>query len=182
MKCPNCSNILKRKNFHGALIDICEKCNGVWFDRDELRKAKDNTDDSLRWLDFDLFEEKVGKYHTSSSEKDCPVDSIKILQQKYDKSNVLVETCPKCQGVWLDKNEFEKIIRYLHKEIYSETAKEYSVDLLKQLLEIGTGNESKLSEVKDFLAVLRLFEERLAVEHPWSIQLYQFFYRNLPFK
>jgi len=182
MKCPICFINLKRESFHGVFVYHCEKCKGIWFDKDELKKAKDNTDNNLRWLNFDLFEEKVGKYHTSASERKCPVDATKMLQQKYAKSNVIVDTCPSCQGVWLDNNEFGKIIKYLHNKIYSESSKEYSSVLLKQLMEVATGKEDKISEINDLLAVSRILETRLAVEHPWSIKLYQFLYQNLPFK
>ncbi len=36
-------------------IDVCSKCAGVWFDQDELRKAKDQTEPDLNWMDFEIW-------------------------------------------------------------------------------------------------------------------------------
>lgn len=181
MHCPNCQHLLKKESFHGVQIDYCTSCKGLWFDRGELRKAKDNTDENLRWLDFYLFEEKEGKYIDSSSKRKCPIDATLMVSQKYAESGILINKCLQCQGVWLDYHEFEKIVEYLHKKIYSETAAEYSIDAAKQLLEIGKGHENKKSEIKDFLAVLKLLETRFVVEHPIIIQINKFIHNFLPF-
>ena len=70
-----------------------------------------------------------------------------------------------CGGIWLDHDEFEKIITYLEKLVVTETASEYEKDVLEQMREVFASNEDKISEVKDFLAVTKLFEERLMAEH-----------------
>jgi len=182
MVCPRCKKELKKEEFHGVSIDRCASCNGVWFDRGELKKAKDNTDENLRWLNVDLFEEKEGKYRRTEGDKKCPVDVDMMEAHEYVGSNVSVDICPTCKGVWLDAREFEKIINFLHKKIYSESAKEYSVDAVKQLLEIGTGGEDIASEVKDFFIVTKLLESRFVVEHPFIIELNKFLYTYLPLK
>lgn len=181
MKCPKDGAILQSERLHGVKVDMCGQCKGVWFDRDELRRAKDNTDDDLRWLDFDLFSERDVQTH-ASDKRNCPKDKSPMLAKVYDRSKIVTDICPVCNGVWLDRKEYEKIIYYLQDRMYSETAAEYSEDLLKELLEVGTGNEGVVSEVKDFTAVLRLLESRLAVEHPMVIGLNKFLYRVLPIK
>ncbi|HXK37207.1 MAG TPA: zf-TFIIB domain-containing protein, partial [Candidatus Paceibacterota bacterium] len=55
MNCPECEVPLRRTDCYGVNIDECPKCLGRWFDRDELRRAKDRTDEDLRWMDFDPF-------------------------------------------------------------------------------------------------------------------------------
>ena len=40
LKCPQCSQLMSRKNFaqrSGVIIDMC-RSHGIWFDRDELRR------------------------------------------------------------------------------------------------------------------------------------------------
>ena len=43
MKCPRCSNILKKKFMEkvdhpsGAVLDVCSNCGGMWIDKDEVR-------------------------------------------------------------------------------------------------------------------------------------------------
>jgi hypothetical protein len=45
MSCPRCDGTLKEIQFEGALIDICDKCAGVWLDSGELETIikKDKT-------------------------------------------------------------------------------------------------------------------------------------------
>ena len=154
MKCPNCQHDLKKQSLKGVWVDECDNCSGKWFDRDELRRAKDNVDDNLRWLDFDLFDHKENKYQQSTSQKICPKDSSKMAALTYMDSKIVIDKCDVCQGVFLDNQEFEKIIKYLEKMVVTESADHYGKDVIKEFGEILTGSESKMSEIKDFLSVM----------------------------
>ncbi|MBI2034356.1 MAG: zf-TFIIB domain-containing protein [Candidatus Levybacteria bacterium] len=165
--CPSCGSNLKQKNYNGVRIDECERCNGMWFDKDELRRAKDATDDDLRWLDFDLFEKKEGKFSAIKTDKKCPSCSSQMQSLQYMDSKVTIDVCPSCNGVWLDNNELKKIVQYLENIVVSKTSSEYTGDMAKQFQEIITGPESTASELKDFLAVVRLFDQRLLAENHW---------------
>lgn len=39
---------------------------------------------------------------------DCPL--CKIPMREMTKSGVLIDVCPRCHGVWLDRGEMEKIV------------------------------------------------------------------------
>jgi len=182
LKCPKDQHNLKSASLKGVRIDECPKCGGKWFDRDELRIAKDSTDDDLRWLDFDLFDDNANKCKAHPSLKKCPKDSAKMTSLEYMDSKVTIEKCDACKGAWLDKGEFDKIIKYLENKVISEPASEYAKDVFKEFEEIFTGPESTISEIKDFFTVLRLFEIRLIVEHPWTADFYLKFYKYWPLK
>lgn len=173
MKCPFCGNSLKTNSHLDVKIDECNSCGGMWFDRDELRRAKDNQDADLQWLDFELFEEKNDKYVETSGKKLCPKDSARLVSKNYAESTVTIDVCEKCQGVWLDKSEFEKIIIYLENIVTSKPASDYAKETKIEFGEIFTGPESRVSEIKDFVAVAKLFQLRLAVENPWVIRVSQ---------
>lgn len=182
MKCPDCQNELQTIDCKGIMIDECIKCKGKWFDRDELRRAKDRTDDNLRWLDFDPFGKDAEQLSVASEGRICPKCSKKMSSLKYADSKVIIDKCLNCKGVWLDPGEFIKVIRYLENRINSETAKEYIKDTFKQFIEIFSGPEGVISEVKDFLAVLYLLELRIAVEHPGLAEASRKIYQATPFK
>ena len=182
LMCPKDQHNLKSASLKGVRIDECPKCGGKWFDRDELRIAKDRTDDDLRWLDFDLFDDNANKYKMHRSLKKCPKDLGKMTFLEYMDSKAMIEKCDVCKGVWLDKDEFEKIIKYLENKVVSTPASEYRKAVLKEAEEIFTGPESKISEIKDFFAVLKFFEIRLIVEHPWTVDFYTNFYTYWPLK
>ena len=183
MTCPDCRGKLHQIDYRGIQIDECASSKGRWFDRDELRKAKDKTDDDLRWLDFDAFGDHVDKLKVSSTRrKQCPRCSVDMSALTYDTSQVRIDKCSQCKGIWLNHGEFEAIVKYLENIVMTKTASEYAKDVFKQFLEIATGPESKLSEVRDFLAVLKLLELRLVVENPKIIEASQKIYRYSPFK
>jgi len=39
MKCPRCDGTLIENKFEEVLIDICDKCGGVWLDSGELEQV-----------------------------------------------------------------------------------------------------------------------------------------------
>lgn len=179
---PNCKHNLKDIDYKGIVIDECENCKGKWFDRDELRKAKDRTDDDLRWLDFDLFDEKPNEFTSTPSQKKCSKDDSDMRSLTYEDSKVVIDKCNKCESVWLDNQEFEKIIKYLEHIVISKPASEYDNEVVKEFAEILTGPESTISEIKDFLSVMNFFTIRLAVENPWTITVSESIQKNWPIR
>jgi len=182
MKCPKCQDKLEEIGFRGITVNECPGCQGRWFDRGELQKAKDNTDEDLRWLDFDPFV-KTQKHFTFVPDEGgaCPKCDRKMAALTYANSGVVIEKCEQCRGIWLQDGEFKKIIAYLENLVVTESASEYVLDSFKQFLEIVTGPEDRTSEVKDFLVVLKLLKLRAAVEHSKIAAATNKIYQYLPF-
>ncbi|MDO8609143.1 MAG: zf-TFIIB domain-containing protein [bacterium] len=166
MQCPNGDGELKPAHFKGVALFECHTCKGLWFTQEEMNKAKNNRDDNLRWLNFDLFEEKGKKYVNSQGSKNCPKNNVAMSSLVYQESGVRIDKCDKCHSIWLDDGEFQKIIEYLEKIVITENASVYAKDTLKKLLDVRSNHEDKISEIKDFLTVSKLLEERVLAEHP----------------
>jgi Zn-finger nucleic acid-binding protein len=182
MKCPDCQSSLQETDYRGIRIDECPECRGRWFARDELREAKDRTDDDLRWLDFDPFLDEATPYEVRSEGRQCPTCARAMGSMTYETSGVVIDKCAGCHGIWLNHGEFEKIVEHLEQIVSSETASEFIRTAGKQASQIVTGPEGPISEIRDFLAVLRLLELRLAVEHPRIANAVQAVYGLSPFK
>ena len=182
MKCPDCIVELRQTDHHGVHIDECPRCLGRWFDRDELRRAKDRSDPDLRWLDFDSFARNTVASPAASRGRLCPRCSVEMGVIAYETSGVLIDKCDRCQGIWLDHGEFEKIVKHLEDEVSSETVSQYRKDVRKQFAQIVTGHEGPVSELRDFFAVLNLLEMRLAVEHATLARSVEDLYLASPFK
>ena len=182
MKCPYCLGELEPIDCKGIEIDECISCKGRWFDRDELRKAKDKQDDDIRWLDFDLFGKDAEESSARSEGKICPKCSQMMSSLKYNTSSIIIDKCDYCGGVWLDHGEFERIINYLEDTVLATSAKDYAKDTFKQFVEIFTGPKGKITEIKDFLAVLNLLKKRMGVENLKVIEVSQKIYKYTPFK
>lgn len=165
MLCPICKKTLEKSILSGVEVDYCPKCLGLWFEEEELRWAKDNKDRDLRWLDVDLWKDE-GKFKISPGQKLCPRDRLPLYETNYGDSNIKVDVCNVCQGVWLDRGEFKKIIQYLEKKADREILNNYLKNLREELWEIFQGPENLKEEVDDLLTILKLFAYKFTTQHP----------------
>jgi len=166
MNCPNDNEQLGRALFHNVEVDYCHKCLGIWFDKDELRLAKDDKDKNLNWLDVDLWRDK-GNFEVNYSRKHCPACRAGLREIKYDGSKTKVDFCKMCQGVWLDRGEFKQIIAYLKRKSDYEILHNYTKDIISELWEVFSGPEAFREELSDFLALLKLLNYKFVVQHPF---------------
>ncbi|HSG32077.1 MAG TPA: zf-TFIIB domain-containing protein [Thermodesulfobacteriota bacterium] len=169
MNCLNCNTELDSKVFGDLEVDECAKCKSIWFDSDELRKAKDLTDENLNWMDFEIWKHEH-LFKTKSKDLPCPKCSKALVSINYADTGVTIDHCPSCKGSWLEKGEFENIIEALTNEMQSKSFSEYVSSSIEEAKEIITGPESFHSEWKDFSIVLKLLQIRLFVEKPKLIE------------
>lgn len=166
MLCPTCKKIkLDQIILSGVEADYCPKCLGLWFEEEELRLAKDYKDKDLAWLDIDLWQDEK-KFIISQSQKICPHDRLPLYETSYPDSNIKVDLCNICKGVWLDRGEFKKIIQYLKDKASKEVLDNYLKNLREEFGEIFQGPEDLKEEINDFVAVLKLFVYKFNTQHP----------------
>ena len=165
MNCPKCDNRnLKEIKINGVKIDRCEHCGGLWFDRDELKIVRDHRDKNLSWLDFDLW--KDSDKLTVSSRSNCPRDGKPLFKIKCGNTDVMVDICLECRGIWLDKNELDKIISALKERINSETIPEYLNDLGGEVKELIIHPDRAEIELRHIIILMKLLEYRFLAQHP----------------
>ena len=181
MQCPCCNSELKRKSTKNIEIDECPECKGIWFEDDELRKAKDVADSDLNWMDFEIWKHK-NEFKIKESPRSCPVCKTDTKAIDYGSTSTEIDYCPSCKGVWLDRGEFKKIINALEKELLTKSFSNYISATIKEVKEIITGPESILSEWKDFITVFRLMRHRMFVENPKLVDGLIKTYKISPFK
>ncbi len=165
MKCLHCNIELTKKTVKNVEVDECEKCKGMWFEDGDLRKAKDFINENLSWLDFDIWRHE-DQFRTNPANLPCPRCNRILVSINYADTNVEIDYCPTCGGIWLDKGEFKKIVESLTNELHTKSFSEYIASSIDEAKEIITGPESFISEWKDFLVVLRMLQVRLFVEKP----------------
>jgi len=170
MLCPICNIEMKKIIFYGNEVDYCPQCFGMWFKKDGLRTAKDEKDKDLKWLDIELWKDKT-KFKISEITKNCPVCSFPLYSVKYGDSEIEVDVCNLCEGIWLDRGEFKKIISYLREKKYDETLKHYFQNLVKQGIQVFTGPEDFRSELEDFLIIFKILNYKFAIQYPDIVRL-----------
>jgi len=150
--------------FYQTEINYCPICLGMWFEENELRWAKDEKDRDLRWLDIDLWKERE-KFKILPGQNLCPSCRLPLYEVNYGDSNIKVDVCNICHGIWLDRGEFKKIIQYLKEKGEFEILHHFMKNLAQEFWEIFAGPESLKDEILDFLAVLKLFSYKFLAQH-----------------
>jgi Zn-finger nucleic acid-binding protein len=185
MSCPVCKIELSQIILHNVEIDYCLSCFGLWFEENELRLVKDNKDKNINWLDIDLWQDET-KFKISCCQRFCPYCRVSLYELRYGDSGIYpvkshktgispkaklfnevkIDVCNLCQGVWLDRGEFKKIIAYLKKRADYEILNNYTKNLAQEFWEIFAGPETLREEASDLLTVLKLLNYKLVVQYP----------------
>jgi len=119
MNCPNCNTQLKNIKFESQSIDVCSKCGGMWFDKDELYKVVDgliseNNVDCQTSKEAYKNRPPIGLNEEKRFAKKCPrcKTGMQTFNYAYD-SNVFLDKCLYCEGIWADKGETEAIAKHI---------------------------------------------------------------------
>lgn len=167
MKCPIDQTELQERTVGPVKLDICPRCAGSWHDVDELRVLKDReAGGDYRWIDVELWRDPEQFRAPEQRGLPCPRDGARLTTMEYGETSVVVDACPTCHGIWLDRGEYEKIIEDLDRRVNTQSLGDYLSDLREEFLEVLSGPEGSLSEFKDLDRVLYLMQLRFAAEHP----------------
>lgn len=118
MLCPVCHEILQNKEFETQSIDECPVCGGIWFDEGELHEVASHLilDNKVNGLSI---KESVNRKiiladKNNQPERKCPKCNIRMTVINYAyNSNVVLDRCVSCGGLWADKNEIEAVARII---------------------------------------------------------------------
>jgi membrane associated rhomboid family serine protease/Zn-finger nucleic acid-binding protein len=118
MKCPHCSNLLRRAKYGKTVIDLCPNCKGIWFDSGELldvaRRLAASEDVPAQKTELFKHREVSSLYDIEEKERLCPRCSKELRKFNYAcDSNVILDKCPDCDGIWADGGEVRQIAAYL---------------------------------------------------------------------
>ncbi len=121
MQCLACNDALILENYGGLKIDRCPTCGGVWCDKGELtpivnvlikeQKIPANPEGSGR----------AGRQDTDTDDrlKNCPRchETTESFNFAYD-SNIFLNRCLSCEGVWLDGGELREVALFVRKHAF----------------------------------------------------------------
>ena len=117
MKCPVCDTDLTQYSYGGQTIDVCPECQGIWFDPGELKPVANEMIRQNAVPDQeakDAFHGRSESTDRDEPKKLCPGcgELTEVFNYAYD-SNVFLNKCPTCHGIWADQGEIERVARYL---------------------------------------------------------------------
>ena len=166
MDCPRCRIPLTDNSFKDVNFEECPQCHGIWVHKQtDISQTKDQLVPDLVWMDFNIWQHE-DKFTVSKHPIDCPKCGIGLVGLMYQETDVEIDFCIQCEGVWLDKGEFNKIITALTKQSETMNFNEYLRASLNEAGELITGDKNLSEEWRDFTTILRLMQYRLYAEKP----------------
>lgn len=116
MICPACKHELRQLIEPGAVRDYCAHCGGYWFDAGELKGFLDDMIERLHGLPYERIElrraQRAGG-SIGSAPRPCPCCDKPMAKTNYAyDSNVFVDRCTVCGGIWVDKDLIVPLATY----------------------------------------------------------------------
>ena len=112
MKCPNDDTEMsqvKIESHYGQpiLLEQCKECGGIWFDKMKLFSARNGEAEKIEVLDSKSLWTPANMLNLI---RRCPLDQSELFRFKdrYFLKGVILERCPLCNGIWLNRGEFTK--------------------------------------------------------------------------
>ena len=99
-------------------VDVCTKCKGIWFDSDEmmdvLKALSEGKLIPLDKLPAPALKKPSKPDTTAEGLRDCPRCAKKMQKFNYAyDSNVILDRCVHCRGIWADGGEVWMIVQFL---------------------------------------------------------------------
>jgi Zn-finger nucleic acid-binding protein len=167
LECPKCHKPLETIAIGGVRVESCPQCAGTWYEKDQLRVLKDRESrGDYCWIDLDLWKE-IGEFRARRQQRYlCPRDSLPMTTVHYGDSSIAADICSKCRGIWLDKGEYDEIVRYLEKVVDSSSVGDYVNDMREEFVRLLEAREAPWHVMRDLSKILYLLELRFVVNHP----------------
>ena len=110
MNCPRCKTTLNTEKVRDINTsfeaDVCNSCGGTWFDKGELSQIDKLVEPTL----FEI--RKIPNVKEQQEALSCPsCNNLQVLEKAEHPRDhkVIMDYCPSCKGIWLDKGELEAI-------------------------------------------------------------------------
>ena len=116
MRCPVCKSPMIVVEHKKIELDYCPNCYGVWFDAGELELF-------LESLNLETREQFLSNIvnapeaKTGEKKRRCPICAQKMKKVVLGKKpGVLIDACPRSDGLWFDGGEVGELIKELAKK------------------------------------------------------------------
>ena len=106
---------MRLEELRGVAVDRCPACGARWFDRGELERVaraatgKGSLDERRLWRDAERFKGNL-------TERGCPDCGLALVELSQGAAAPVIEMCPRCYGVLLDRGELERLLALLRRE------------------------------------------------------------------
>ncbi|HPN85363.1 MAG TPA: zf-TFIIB domain-containing protein [Victivallales bacterium] len=112
LPCPKCPGVKLVENKVGdTIVHQCECCSGIWLDKGELNLIAHPVVGDLEYCSKENIEEdRISEYFCPAC-KDVKMKKVNFVTY----SDISMDYCEKCEGLWLDRGELDAIIAEVEK-------------------------------------------------------------------
>jgi len=112
--CPVDGFTLGVETYEGVEVDRCPHCKGVWLDAGELQAIETNQDSDFRDIPGTKFDQVTAAVGMAKAADEAPRACVACDNELYQKeyafsSQVMIDSCPKGHGIWLDAGELSRL-------------------------------------------------------------------------
>ena len=120
LNCPiDGSQLIEIEYERTVMVDQCNSCHGIWLEQWELKAIQANKGKYYQ-QELEKLPDLVNKSYLQALEKDrelldCPKCKALGKDTKMDRrehgycSQIMIDICHDCQGIWLDKGEVQAL-------------------------------------------------------------------------
>jgi Zn-finger nucleic acid-binding protein len=122
MNCPRDGEKLFPVQYEGdVFVQECTKCKGTFLDRGELEKIEEAHEHDFRGALTRMPDIVAGAYERArqraEGELSCPKCGSEMETREYAYcSQVMINKCVRCGGIWLDRGEVEALEEFYERE------------------------------------------------------------------
>lgn len=122
MECPRDGKKLSLVHYEdGVMADACPECKGLFLDRGELEKVEEVREHDWSEMMSRFPDLVAGAYEKARQmarqEIKCPKCGSEMERREYAYcSQVMINKCVKCGGIWLDGGEAEALEIFYERE------------------------------------------------------------------
>jgi Zn-finger nucleic acid-binding protein len=148
MRCPRDQAELTPQIYEANVeVDFCPSCQGMWLDKGELETIQETIENDYSDTLYDIG--SAARAYEMARQKalpniTCPSCQAPLIPKQYGYcSQILIDVCPQCEGVWLDKGEIQALEQFFERERPDVVARAKPADVrrgfLKSLVKLFGG-------------------------------------------
>jgi PAT family beta-lactamase induction signal transducer AmpG len=119
MRCPKCRSDMLQLDVDGIVVDRCDRCQGIWFDKGEMEALRDKELAEA----IDTGSAKRGPIFNNIDEYRCPrCGGVMTRVVDEQQRHIAYETCTDCGGSYFDAGEFRDISQLTLSDVFKRRA------------------------------------------------------------
>ena len=108
MICPRCDQKTRKIKESEVVVDVCDKCRGLFLDKGELNKIAEPTEGDIEYSTV-----AIETFDHQDKFKDIYCPKCKGTEMKKVDfiiyTDIILDYCESCEGFWLDGGEYLRI-------------------------------------------------------------------------